>query len=341
MSNVKLTVSLKTLWGANAWPFGAASENLHEPAFWQKTLESLEQLLGVKTSGILTGPNGVGKSRMIQALVERLPEKSYRSILLTHATLSSGDISRYLCRSQGLAAAQRRSDNVLALRQYWRQLHPVWPVVIYEEAQNLSTLALEELRLLTCDRYDTQPPFSLILTGDDSLLPRLQMGVNRPLLSRLGFGLEISPWPPEELAAYIAARLKEVGIHDAVLDPQPRICWYNWPAVCRVSSIIWPNAPSRKPPFKMPESSNRNISRKPSRKYHGCFLPPADRCMPARRWTVVCREDRATCRGSRPERPQTVMPSRPDRPGTGGKARPSPLTTFHRLQFKSLPHLSR
>ena len=220
MSNVKLTVSLKTLWGANAWPFGAASENLHEPAFWQKTLESLEQLLGVKTSGILTGPNGVGKSRMIQALVERLPEKSYRSILLTHATLSSGDISRYLCRSQGLAAAQRRSDNVLALRQYWRQLHPVWPVVIYEEAQNLSTLALEELRLLTCDRYDTQPPFSLILTGDDSLLPRLQMGVNRPLLSRLGFGLEISPWPPEELAAYIAARLKEVGIHDAVLDPQ-------------------------------------------------------------------------------------------------------------------------
>jgi type II secretory pathway predicted ATPase ExeA len=215
-----LAVSLKTLWGANAWPFGAASANLYEPAFWKKTFDGLEQLVSVKTSGILTGPNGVGKSRMIQALIERLPEKNYRPILLTHATLSSGDISRYLCRSQGLPAAQRRSDNVLALRQYWRQLQPVWPVVIYEEAQNLSTLALEELRLLTCDRNDTQPPFSLVLTGDDSLLPRLQMGVNRPLLSRLGFGLEISPWPPEELIAYIAERLREVGIHDSVLEPQ-------------------------------------------------------------------------------------------------------------------------
>jgi len=220
MSKIDLEVNLKTLWGAKTWPFGAASENLYEPGFWQKTLESLEQLVGVKTSGILTGANGVGKSRMIQALIERLPEKNYRPILLSHATLSSGDIARYLCRSQGLEAAQRRSDNVLALRQYWRQLHPVWPVVIYEEAQNLSTLALEELRLLTCDRNDTQPPFSLILTGDDSLLPRLQMGVNRPLLSRLGFGLEISSWPPEELIAYIAARLREVGIHDAVLEPQ-------------------------------------------------------------------------------------------------------------------------
>jgi len=176
--------------------------------------------VGVKSSGILTGPNGVGKRRMIQALIERLPEKNYRPILLSHATLSSGDIARYLCRSQGLPVAQRRSDNVLALRQYWRQLPPVWPVVIYEEAQNLSTLALEEIRLLTCDRQDTQPPFSLILTGDDSLLPRLQMGVNRPLLSRLGFGLEISAWPPEELVAYIAERLREVGIHDAVLEPQ-------------------------------------------------------------------------------------------------------------------------
>jgi type II secretory pathway predicted ATPase ExeA len=220
MTNVNLTVNLKTLWGANAWPFGATCANLYEPAFWKKTFEGLEQLVFVKTSGILTGPNGVGKSRMIQALIERLPEKNYRPILLTHATLSCGDISRYLCRTQGLPGAQRRSDNVLALRQYWRQLHPVWPIVIYEEAQNLSTLALEELRLLTCDRIDTQPPFSLILTGDDSLMPRLQMGVNRPLLSRLGFGLEISTWPAEDMIAYIGERLKEVGIHDAVIEPQ-------------------------------------------------------------------------------------------------------------------------
>jgi type II secretory pathway predicted ATPase ExeA len=44
-----------------------------------------------------------------------------------------------------------------------------------EEAQNFSATALEEVRLLTCARTDTRPPFSLLLIGEDSLLPRLQM----------------------------------------------------------------------------------------------------------------------------------------------------------------------
>ena len=48
---------------------------------------------------------------------------------------------------------------------------------IFEEAQNLTTMGLEELRLLSCERLDTQSPFSLLLVGDATLMPRLHMGV--------------------------------------------------------------------------------------------------------------------------------------------------------------------
>jgi hypothetical protein len=55
-----------------------------------------------------------------------------------------------------------------------------WPLLVLEEAQNFSASSLEEIGLLTCARTDTRPtlPFSLLMIGDDSLLPRLQMGIN-------------------------------------------------------------------------------------------------------------------------------------------------------------------
>jgi type II secretory pathway predicted ATPase ExeA len=112
----------------------------------------------------------------------------------------------------------RRSDNVLLIRQGWQQLERLWPVIVIDEAQNLSATALEEVRLLSCDRRDTQPPFSLVLVGDEQLLPRLQMGINAPLLARLSFSLHVAPWTSEDLVGYMTARLQEVGVRANPFD---------------------------------------------------------------------------------------------------------------------------
>jgi type II secretory pathway predicted ATPase ExeA len=55
--------------------------------------------------------------------------------------------------------------------------------------------------------------------GDATLLDRLQMGVNRPLLTRLGFCLSVPPWTLTESSTYLERRLREVGIHENVFDP--------------------------------------------------------------------------------------------------------------------------
>jgi type II secretory pathway predicted ATPase ExeA len=217
---IDMDAQLKSLWGAGAWPFTAAVKEVMETDAYARTLQRLEQCMAVRTCGILWGPNGVGKSRLVKTLVDRLPKKSYRTMILTHSSLTGTDITRYLCHTQGIGVTQRRSDNLMSLRKLWSDQDGLWPVLIFEEAQNLSTMALEELRLMTCDRLDTQPPFSLLLVGDGALLPRLQMGINRPLLSRMGFCLELPGWPPEQCARYLAKRLADVGIRENVFDPE-------------------------------------------------------------------------------------------------------------------------
>ena len=209
----ELDSALKSLWGASQLPFAAEVEEPYASESFEQIRHRLQQLVGVRACGLLHGPNGVGKSLLIQHFLRSLPEKRYKTLVLSHSSVTGTDLLRLLCSELGQRVRMRRSDNVLLIRQGWQQLDRLWPVVVMDEAQNLSATSLEELRLLSCDRRDTQPPFSLLLVGDEQLLPRLQMGINAPLLARLSFCLRLEPWTPEQLRGYVQARLEQVGIH--------------------------------------------------------------------------------------------------------------------------------
>lgn len=214
-----LDLALKTLWGASRWPGFADCTVVLAPPFWQEAFRRLQQLIHVRASGLLHGPTGVGKSFLIHRWSEQLSPKQYRVLRVHHSTLMGSDLLRQLVSLAGKKPQYRRGDNVLLLTALWQEWTPLWPVLVVEEAQDLNTTALEELRLLTCVRSDTHSPFSLILVGDEDLLPRLDLGINRALVSRLGFCLRLDRWPKEALLVYLQGRLAEVGIHATPFEP--------------------------------------------------------------------------------------------------------------------------
>lgn len=213
-----LNTRLKTLWGATHLPFTAgASEAVTSQTFTQLT-RRLEQLVSVGACGLVHGPNGVGKTLLVRHFLQRLPEKRFKTIFVSHSSVTGTDLLRLLALELGRTPRMRRGDNLHEIRQAWQQLDRIWPILVLDEGQNLSPTALEEVRLLSCDRRDTQPPFSLLLVGDDQLLPRLQMGINQPLLARLGFCLHLQPWSAADAQAYLQARLEQAGIHSNPFD---------------------------------------------------------------------------------------------------------------------------
>jgi type II secretory pathway predicted ATPase ExeA len=214
-----LDVALKTLWGASRWPGLAEGEVVSTHPSWQEAYRRLDQLASVRASGVLYGPNGVGKSTLLHRWRERLSVRQYRILRMAHGSLMSSDLLRHLVTLGEKEPRYRKSDNVRILTQLWAEWAPAWPIVIIEEAQDLAIAALEELRLLTCARCDATPPFSLILCGDDELLGRLELNVNRSLVSRLGFCLHLERWPAESFSAYLHQRLAEVGIHSSPFEP--------------------------------------------------------------------------------------------------------------------------
>lgn len=218
-NNTELGPSLKRLWGASEMPFYSSSARPFVYPDYEQTLQRLKQLIQLKAAGILHGPNGIGKSYLINQLVKTLPSKPYKAIVVTHSTLRGNGLLRQLSLRFGKTPRMRREDNLEHLQTSWRELKPTWPILLLEEAQNLSADALEEVRLLSLCEPNTQMPFTLLFIGDENLMPRLLMGVNHALLNRLSFCLSLQPLQPEQSRDYIQARLAEVSITQNPFEP--------------------------------------------------------------------------------------------------------------------------
>jgi len=79
-----LSIALKTLWGAAEMPFGdACAEPFRHPTFEELT-RRLQQLCEIGASGLVHGPNGIGKSYLCGCFTEKLPEKRYKILSLAN-----------------------------------------------------------------------------------------------------------------------------------------------------------------------------------------------------------------------------------------------------------------
>lgn len=225
MSKPSIDILLKTVWGANASPFTETTATVFETPEVLDALGQLEQLVRLKASGVLCGPNGTGKSLLLDALLERLSDKEFLAVKHAHASVTGPDLLRSLCRAYGLEPSMRRSDNVHRLLKHWQALGNLQPLLLIDEAQQLDSRALEELRLLCADRTrltgkERTAPFSLLLCGDSDLLPTLAMGVHRALRSRLGFCLRTTAFSEEQTTQYVIFRWTEVGVRTCPFDAQ-------------------------------------------------------------------------------------------------------------------------
>ncbi len=225
MNSPSIDILLKSIWGATEPPFAETTESLFETPEIQLVLEQIEQFLAMRSSGVLCGPNGSGKSLILDALVQRLPEKTFAVMKLAHASVTGPDLLRSIVRAYGIEPCMRRSDNVNLLVKHWRNLGSIHPVIILDEAQQLESRAMEEVRLLCADRAQLtgrgrKPAFSLLLCGDDDLLPTLQMGIYKALRSRLGFCLHTAPLSEDQCAQYVSFRWKQCNVQQCPFDDQ-------------------------------------------------------------------------------------------------------------------------
>jgi general secretion pathway protein A len=163
---------------------------------------------------VLTGEIGTGKTTLIKSLL-REKEAGLRLGVLYQTSVEAEDLLDLLLKEfqirghfGGSRAARLGAFNQFLLTSHARGEHVV---LVVDEAQNLGSKALEELRLLSNLQTDKEPLLQVILVGQPGLRDRLRRPALRQLAQRVAIHYHLRPLDQDETKEYIRFRLARAG----------------------------------------------------------------------------------------------------------------------------------
>jgi type II secretory pathway predicted ATPase ExeA len=165
---------------------------------------------------MITGTPGVGKSAALRTLDQRLSRM--RDVMvraIEHPQSGLSDFYRELGDLFGVNLSPRnRWGGFKSIRETWAahvESTLIRPVLTIDEAQEMPTCVLSELRLLTSRDYDSSALLFVILAGDTRLKERLKTDDLLPLKSRIRAHVEMDAASPTELGDCLRHLLAAAG----------------------------------------------------------------------------------------------------------------------------------
>lgn len=162
----------------------------------------------------LTGEVGTGKTTILNALLRRL-DPSTQTAYLFNTALSVEDFFVYLFDELELDPIEPflKSAALRALNTYLigRLRDGKQTVLVIDEAQNLPTELLEEIRMLSNLETPTSKLIQIILVGQPELAEKLARPELRQLRQRIELRHTIVPLDSREAAEYVRERLMIAG----------------------------------------------------------------------------------------------------------------------------------
>ena len=192
---------------------------------------------------LLTGEVGTGKTTLCRCLIEQLPDTVDVALLL-NPRVSSMELLAALFDELRISydpLTLTHKDYIDVLNSYLLTAHAVGrrTVLILDEAQNLSTEVLEQVRLLTNLETANSKLLQIILVGQPELNTLLKRNNLRQLAQRITARYHLLPLSLKDTQAYINHRLAVSGARDPLFTSSAMRVVYRYSnGVPRLINII-------------------------------------------------------------------------------------------------------
>jgi general secretion pathway protein A len=176
----------------------------------------VEQLVQEGGFALITGESGTGKSVALRMVAGRLAALRDVSVgVIERPQSKTADFYRELGDLFAVKLApHNRWGGFKALRERWKThvaSSRIRPVLLIDEAQEMSVEVLSELRILSSADFDATSLLTVILSGDGRLLDRLRQQDLVPLGTRIRTRLVTEPAGREELLELLRHALSKAG----------------------------------------------------------------------------------------------------------------------------------
>jgi len=187
---------------------------LFQSSTHKKAITYLEYGIKEKVGFILlTGEIGSGKTTLIRNFIKNL-NSSVKLSRINNTKVSSQQLISMINEDFGLDVEGKNKTKLLSelndflIDQYSKKSQPI---LLIDEAQNLSPNLLEEIRLLSNLETDRAKLLQIILVGQPEMNKTLMLPEMMQLRQRININYHISPLTIDETIKYITHRLTIAG----------------------------------------------------------------------------------------------------------------------------------
>lgn len=166
---------------------------------------------------VITGEVGAGKTTIVRALLAGLDASKVAAAHLVTTQLDANDTLRMVGAAFGVPVKDHsKADTLMALEAWLLQQNMQGRrcLLVVDEAQNLTPLAIEELRMLSNFQYGQQALLQTFLVGQPEFRALLQSPGMQQLCQRVTATCHIGPMDATETQGYIQHRLHCAGATD-------------------------------------------------------------------------------------------------------------------------------
>jgi len=209
---------LLALYGLKFNPFLPAvpDADIWAPPDFDRFFFRLENIVLDGGFAMITGEPGLGKSKTLQLLSSKLKQIGDVSVGVMERPQSTlADFYRELGELFGIAlSVSNRYGGFKALRAKWKthiSSTLFRPVLLIDEAQEMPTPCLCEIRLLGSTHFDSDCLLTTVICGDSRLPDRLRETPLLPLGTRIRSRLNLLPLTRDELLSLLDHLLSAAG----------------------------------------------------------------------------------------------------------------------------------
>lgn len=214
MNNKQLLALFGLKW--NPFQSDLPVDSLWIPPAMDTFFYRIENLVMEGGFALVSGEPGLGKSKSLQLITHRLGRLDNVVVGVMERPQSSlGDFYRELGDIFGVnLTPANRYGGFKALRERWlkhTRSNLFKPVLLIDEAQEMMSNCLNELRLLGSAKFDSQCLLTTILCGDLRLPERFRAEALVSLGSRIKLRLNLEPYDRTILLDYLEYNLQQAG----------------------------------------------------------------------------------------------------------------------------------
>jgi type II secretory pathway predicted ATPase ExeA len=172
---------------------------------------------------VLVGEVGTGKTTLLRRALGSFTKGRVFTSFIFNPRLEVLDFLEFVLSDFGITPVNRTKSGMLIQLNRWlieRFRQQETCVIVVDEAQNLSSELLEEIRLLTNLETSSEKLVQIILSGQPEFEDKLRQPELRQLRQRVSLWCRTKAINEEQTAAYIAQRLLIAGTSAPIFTPE-------------------------------------------------------------------------------------------------------------------------